>query len=95
MRGKANNIRSLLCALFLLAASCTAATGKVIYVDSDAVAEFDGSEWAFACRTLQDAISKVWFGDEIRVAKGIYRPDRRTTITGGGRTGPVRTAIAS
>ena len=95
MRGKANHIRSLLCALFLLAASCTAATGKVIYVDSDAVAEFDGSEWAFACRTLQDAISKVWFGDEIRVAKGIYRPDRRTTISGGGRTGPVRTEITA
>ena len=95
MRGKANHTRSLLCALFLLAASCTAATGKVIYVDSDAVAEFDGSEWAFACRTLQDAISKVWFGDEIRVAKGIYRPDRRTTITGGGRAGPVRTEITA
>jgi len=95
MRDKANHIRSLLCALFLLAASCTAATGKVIYVDSDAVAEFDGSDWAFACRTLQDAISKVWFGDEIRVAKGIYRPDRRTTISGGGRTGSVRTEITA
>ena len=82
MRGKANHIRSLLCALFLLTVLCTAATGKVIYVDVDAVAEFDGSEWAFAYRTLQDAISKVQFGDEIRIAKGIYRPDRRTETSG-------------
>jgi hypothetical protein len=95
MLRKTNHIRYLLCVLFLLAASCTAVSGKVIYVDSDAIAEFDGSDWAFACRTLQDAISKVWFGDEIRVAKGIYRPDRRTTISGGGRTGSVRAEITA
>ena len=95
MRSKANHFRLLLCALFLLAASCTAATGKVIYVDVDAVAIFDGSEWAFAYRTLQDAISKVQLRDEIRVAKGIYRPDRRTTIVGGGRTGPERAEITA
>ncbi|MFC1793259.1 right-handed parallel beta-helix repeat-containing protein [Planctomycetota bacterium] len=82
MRSKANHLKLLLCALFLLAASCTAATGKVIYVDIDAVAEFNGSEWAFAYRSLQDAIAEVQPGDEIRVAKGIYRPDRRTEISG-------------
>ena len=82
MLRKTNHIIYLLCVLFLLAALCTAATGKVIYVDSDAVAEFDGSDWAFACRTLQDAISNVRSGDEIRVAKGIYRPDRRIGIPG-------------
>ena len=82
MRGKANNIRSLLCALFLVAASCTAATGKVIYVDGDAISEFNGSDWASAYRTLQDAIAEVQPGDEIRVAKGIYRPDRRIGIPG-------------
>ena len=82
MRSKANYIRLLLCALFLLAVLCTAATSKVIYVDSGAVDEVDGSEWAFAYRTLQDAISEVQPGDEIRVAKGIYRPDRRTEISG-------------
>lgn len=88
MRSKANHIRSLLCALFLLAASCTVATGKVIYVDVDAVAEFDGSDWAFACRTLQDAISKTWFGDEIRVAHGTYRPDQ-TTLSVGREAGAI------
>ena len=89
MRGKTNHIRSLLCALFLLTV-CTAVTGKVIYVDGDAIAEFDGSEWAFAYRTLQDAIAEVRPGDEIRVAKGIYRPDRRST--GPGRFGVQITA---
>jgi len=82
MRSKANHIRLLLCALFLLVASCTAATGKIIYVDGNAIAEFNGSDWAFAYRTLQDAISNVQPGDEIRIAKGIYRPDRRIGIPG-------------
>ena len=87
MQGKANHIRLLLFALFLLATSCTAVTGKVIYVDRDAIAEFDGSSWAHAYWTLQDAIAEVRPGDEIQVANGIYRPDRRTSFVigrGGG-----------
>ena len=75
MQDKANHIRELLFVLFLLAMLCTAATGKIIYVDDDAIAEFDGSSWAFAYRSLQEAIAEVLPGDEIRVAKGIYRPD--------------------
>ena len=86
MRSKANYIRPLLCALFILAVSCTAATGKVIYVDVDAVAEYDGSSWALAYLCLQEAIAQVRPGDEIRVAQGIYRPDRQPAFSGG-RTG--------
>ena len=82
MASKADNIRSLVCALFLLAVSRTIATGKVIYVDADAVAEFNGSSWAFAHRTLQDAISNAWYGDEIRVAQGTYRPDQTVSPVG-------------
>ena len=82
MRSKANYTRPLLCALFLLAASCTAATGKVIYVDVDAIAKYDGSSWANGYRCLQDAIAEVQPGDEIRIAEGIYRPDRRLEIAG-------------
>ena len=59
MRSKANYIKWLLCALFLLAALCTAAMGKIIYVDRDAIEEFNGLEWAFAYQTLQDAIDNV------------------------------------
>ncbi len=82
MRSKTNLVRSLLSVLFLSVPWCAVATGKVIYVDGDAVAEFDGSEWAFACRSLQDAISDAWFGDEIRVAHGTYRPDQTALLVG-------------
>ncbi|MHC4355995.1 MAG: right-handed parallel beta-helix repeat-containing protein, partial [Planctomycetota bacterium] len=82
MSRQAKRIMKLLCALLLLAASCTTATGKVIYVDGDSVAEFDGSEWAFAYRTLQDAISSAGYGDEIRVAQGTYRPDQTAPSVG-------------
>ncbi|MBL7186538.1 MAG: hypothetical protein ISS70_09440 [Phycisphaerae bacterium] len=90
MSSKGNHVRSLLCALFLLAASCTAAAGKVIYVDGDAIAEFDGSDWAFAHRSLQDAISRARPGDEIRVARGTYRPDQQTLSGRGGGAGTMR-----
>jgi len=82
MRSKANHIRPLLFALFLLAMLCTAATGKIIYVDDDAIAEYDGSSWAFAYLSLQEAIAQVLPGDEIRVAKGVYRPDDHRTSEG-------------
>jgi parallel beta-helix repeat protein len=85
MSAKANYIRPLFFALFPLAMLCTTATAKVIYVDDDAIAEFDGSSWAHAYRTLQGAIAEVRPGDEIRVANGIYRPDRRiSSVTGRG-----------
>jgi len=82
MLNRAKKTGKLLPALFLLAASCTTATGKVIYVDGDAIAEFDGSSWAHAYRTLQDAISNAWYGDEIRVAHGTYRPDQTASTEG-------------
>jgi parallel beta-helix repeat protein len=88
MQGKANHIRPLLFALFLLATSCTAATGKVIYVNASAIGVYDGSSWANGYRCLQDAIAEVRPGDEIRVANGIYQPDRRTSRVG--RPGTVR-----
>jgi len=72
MPGKTNHIRALLFVLFLLATLCTVATGKIIYVDDDAIAQFDGSSWAFAYRNLQDAIAEVLHGDEIRVGYAGY-----------------------
>jgi parallel beta-helix repeat protein len=64
----------------------TPATGRVIYVDVDAVRQFDGSSWALGYRCLQDALAEVRPGDEIRVAEGVYKPDRRTS-EGSGRAG--------
>lgn len=90
MRSKTNHTRALLCALFLLTASCAAAKGDVIYVDGDAVSRFDGATWVYACKTLQDAISRARPGDEIRVAHGTYTPDQKTSSGRGGGGGGIR-----
>ncbi|MBN2270814.1 MAG: hypothetical protein JXN61_09385 [Sedimentisphaerales bacterium] len=49
----------------------------IYYVDADALGPTrDGLSWATAFNHLQDALALAWHGDEIRVAQGIYRPDR-------------------
>jgi parallel beta-helix repeat protein len=88
MRGKANYIRWLLCTLFVLAVKQTVDASspppgwsdspKAIYVDVDAPGANNGSSWENAYLSLQDALAdaaekKV----EIRVAQGVYKPDRR------------------
>ena len=88
MHIKANYTIWMISALFLPAALCTIAKGKVIFVDSDAIAVFDGSSWAFAYQTLQEAIVQVRPGDEIRIAEGIYKPDRWPTRPWG-RSGSI------
>jgi hypothetical protein len=55
------------------------AEAKVIYVDDDAPAPGDGSSWQTAYKYLQDALADAQTADkpvEIRVAQGIYKPDR-------------------
>lgn len=56
---------------------CTAAVGKIIYVDDDAAVANDGSSWADAYPCIQNALADAVYGDEIRVAKGIYQPDKQ------------------
>jgi hypothetical protein len=68
--------------MFLLATSCTAATGRIIYVDIDAAGVNNGTSWANAYQCLQNALEQAGPGDEIHVAKGIYQPDRRVEIAG-------------
>jgi len=58
-------------------------TTSVYYVDMDAPGNNDGSSWADAFRWLQDALSTARYGDEIRVANGIYRPDQGLGQTSG------------
>ena len=55
---------------------CSFNYGKIIYVDDNAAGANDGSSWADAYCCLQNALGEAQSGDEIRIAQGIYKPDR-------------------
>lgn len=57
----------------------------ILYVDADATGANDGSSWADAFNYLQDALATAYYGDEIRVAQGTYKPDQGAGITPGDR----------
>jgi len=99
MRGKENLITWPLCVLFLFVAvsTTTAQTPvsesseqlKIIYVDARANGLDIGTSWANAITSLQDALLLAYFYEkpvEIRVAQGIYTPDRGVGIMPGDRT---------
>jgi hypothetical protein len=59
---------------------------KIIYVDDDAAGTNNGTSWADAYRYLQDALADAKSADqpvEIRVAAGVYTPDKGAGITHG------------
>jgi len=67
----------------LLAIPCQA---KIIYVDDDANGLNDGSSWQNAYKYLQDALSDTNSSPkpvEIRVAQGIYSPDKTSSDPNG------------
>jgi hypothetical protein len=58
---------------------CSPSLAKIIYVDDDANAPGDGSSWRSAYKYLQDALTeakRTATSVEIRVAQGVYKPDR-------------------
>jgi predicted outer membrane repeat protein len=74
--------------LFLWIAAALPASGKIIYVDDDAIGANNGSSWQNAYKYLQDALADANAAEkpvEIRVAQGIYKPDRGAGITAGNR----------
>jgi hypothetical protein len=83
--------------LFVCLSLCAAAGAqqevRVLYVDDDATGVGDGSSWHDAYRFLQDALAGAAAGPkpvEIRVAQGVYRPDRGVGITPGDRGASFR-----
>jgi len=52
-----------------------------IYVDADASGAADGSSWADAYPTLQDAINNASAANEIWIAEGVYYPDEGSSVT--------------
>jgi len=73
-----------LCAAIL--SLCSPGWGRTIYVDDDANAPGDGSSWQSAYKYLQDALADAESAEkpiEIRVARGVYKPDKGATVTPG------------
>lgn len=66
---------------FLVGMGSAIAAGETIYVDVNAPGPLhDGNSWGTAYKYLQDAWAAASSGDEIRVAKGIYKPDQGTGV---------------
>jgi predicted outer membrane repeat protein len=74
MGTRANLKTWLVISALLMIGAASNAAGATIYVDS--TRNGDGSSWTDAYKYLQDALSAAISGDEIRVAEGIYIPDR-------------------
>ncbi len=73
------NKQIVMCAFFLFVASAARA-GTILHVDDDAATGGDGATWANAFAHLQDALASASNPangvSEIRVAQGMYYPDR-------------------
>jgi hypothetical protein len=64
-----------------------------LYVDAAATGSNDGSSWQNACKYLQDALAAAKAAAkpvEVRVAKGIYKPDQGAGITLGDQSATFR-----
>jgi hypothetical protein len=86
MRGKTNFVKWPVCVLFLVVTASTTGASEVIYVDAAADGINIGISWEHAVTSLQDGLLLAYFSEkpvEIRVAQGIYTPDRGLGIMPG------------
>ena len=71
--------------------------GKVIYVDSNATGRNDGSDWANAFKNLRSALDVALTGEQIWVAKGVYKPNQgedQSVIGKGPATFTLKSGVA-
>lgn len=82
------NVAATITVFLAVLGVCGPARGKIIYVDTAAVGENNGSSWADAHNYLQDALVDANTAEkpvEIRMARGIYKPDQGGGVTSGDR----------
>ena len=88
MRFGAVHTRAACALLVALALSMQASAGSILHVDGNAQPDGDGATWQTACRFLQDALAIAANPangiTEIRVAQGVYQPDRSESNPSGG-----------
>jgi predicted outer membrane repeat protein len=90
MRRKMTPIMLTAPVLLMVAATLSSANQRIIYVDDDAGVPGDGSSWQTAYKFLQDALADANDSEkpvEVRVARGIYKPDRSSAHPDGTRDG--------
>ncbi len=72
--------------VWMLPCALEASGQNIIYVDAKASGVEDGSSWAAAFSSLQDALASAGAGDQIWVAAGTYRPDEGEPVSEGDRS---------
>lgn len=81
---------TLILVFLLITIPCKA---DIIYVNDNAAGSNDGSSWANAYNYLQDALAdanSIGVPTEIRVARGIYKPDQGIAVIPADRTATFR-----
>ncbi|MBN1361465.1 MAG: hypothetical protein JW993_12780 [Sedimentisphaerales bacterium] len=80
---KQAKLANALAAFALVLTTTTVVAGTVLYVDLRApFGTTDHRRWETAYNTLQEAVQDAFEGDEIRVAQGVYMPDRYAAPAG-------------
>ena len=85
MKRLLTSITVTIATLYVLPTSPAAA--QIIYVDAGATPGGAGTSWSDAFQFLQDALAVAAYGDEIRVAGGVYYPDQDSGVTDPNGTG--------
>jgi predicted outer membrane repeat protein len=88
MRSQLTAITRAAATLLLATATLSLANERIIYVDAHAQGANDGSSWANAYLSFQDALAQAKSLEtpvEVRVAEGVYKPDQGAGLQAGDR----------